>query len=119
MALLKTQVKKDGKGLDPFIKVAIGSKHTWKSQTIKKGSLNNDFKNEKKTFALTDKDSTIITFSFYDKKALSADDLLGSATYDLKNHKATASIKLKLMTAKKQQLGTLETGISLVGTTKS
>ena len=49
---------------------------------------------------------------FFDKKTLSVDEMMGFATYDLKNHKKDQTMKLKLMTKKKKQLGTVEIGIA-------
>ena len=105
-------MEKEGKNLDPYVKVGIGASHQWNSKTIKKGSLNNDFKNEQKKFSLTSKDSTIIIFQFFDKRALSTDRMLGSASYDLKTHKQdSVTASLKLMTDKKKQLGTINATI--------
>ena len=63
--------------------------------------MNNDFKSEQKKFTLTEKEASVITIEFFDKKALSVDEMMGFATYDLKNHKKDQTMKLKLMTKKK------------------
>ena len=94
----------------------MGLKQQWQSKTIKKGSLNNDFKNEQKKFTLTEKDTSVITIEFFDKKSLSVDEMMGFATYDLKNHKKDQTMKLKLMNKKKQQLGTVEIGVAFAST---
>ena len=112
VVLLKSMVENSGKSLDPYVKVGIGRKHQWQSKIIKKGSLNNDFKNEQQKFMLTKQDPTKIILQFYDKKSLSADKLMGSASYDLKTHKQDSfTPRLKLMTEKGKQLGTVDVNI--------
>ena len=61
---------------------------------------------------LTKQDPTKIVLQFYDKKSLSADKLMGSASYDLKTHKQDSfTPRLKLMTEKGKQLGTVDVNI--------